>query len=122
MSEKSKELTAYTAGPLGFYEWNRLSFGLCNSGATFQGMIEKELHGTIHLDWLVYIDDIVVFSMDDREPLVKLARLLSKLRSHGLKLKPSKCRLFQKEITYLGHRISHHGLRKDHEKTTKVTE
>ena len=122
LSEKSKELTAFTAGPLGFYEWNRLSFGLCNSGATFQRMIEKALHGTIHLDCLAYIDDIVVFSRDDREHLEKLARVLSKLRSHGLKLKPSKCRLFQKEITYLGHRISQHGVRKDHEKTSKVTE
>ena len=48
--------------------------------------------------------------------------MLSKLRSQGLKLKPSKCRLFQKEITYLGHRISQHGVRKDHEKIFKVTE
>ena len=124
LSEKSKELTSFTAGPLGFYiyEWNRLPFGLCNSGATFQRMIEKALHGTIHLDCIAYINDIVVFSWDDREHLDKLARVLSKLRSHGLKLKLIKCRLFQKEITYLGHRISQHGVRKDHEKTSKVTE
>ena len=82
-------------------------------------MIEKSLHGTIHLDCLAYFDDIVVFSRDDREHLEKLARVLTKLRSRDLKLKPSKCRLFQKEITYLGHRISQHGVRKDHEKTSK---
>ena len=61
-------------------------------------------------------------SPDDREHLEKLARVFSKLISHSLRLKPSKCRLFQKEITYLGHRISQHGVRKDHEKTSKVTE
>ena len=85
-------------------------------------MIEKALHGTIHLDGLAYIDDIVVFSMDDREHLEKLARVLNKLRSHGLKLKPSKCRLFQNDIIYLEHRISQHGVRKNHDKTSKVTE
>ena len=85
-------------------------------------MIEKALHGTIHLDCLAYIGDIVVFSIDDRERLEKLARVLSKLRFHGLKLKPRKGRLFQNEITYLGHRISQHRVRTDHEKTSKVTE
>ena len=81
LSEKSKELTAFRARPIGLYEWNRLPFGLCNSGATFQRMIEKALHGTIHLDCLAYIDDIVVFSRDDREHLERLDRVLSKLRS-----------------------------------------
>ena len=85
-------------------------------------MIEKDFHGTIHIDCLAYTDDIVVFSRDDREQLEKLARVLSKLRSHGLRLKPSKCRLFQKEITYLGHCISQHGVGKDHEKTSNATE
>ena len=85
-------------------------------------MIEKALHGTIQLDCLAYIDDIVVFSRDDREHLEKLARVLSKLISHDLRLKLSKCRLFQTEITYLGHRISQQEVKKDHEKTSKVTE
>ena len=38
----------------------------------------------------------------------------------GLKLKPPKCHLFQKEITYLGHYISKHGVKKVPEKTCKV--
>lgn len=120
LSESSKELTAFTAGPLGFYEFQRLPFGLCNSGATFQRMIEKALHGTIHQDCLAYIDDIVVFSKDETEHINKLGRVFDKLKSHGLKLKPSKCHLFQREITYLGHCISKDGVRKDPEKTSKV--
>ena len=120
LSEESKELTAFTAGPLGFYEWNRLPFGLCNSGATFQRMIEKALYGILHTDCMAYIDDIVVFARSEAEHLEKLARVFERMRKHGLKLKPQKCHLFQEEITYLGHCISKHGVRKDPEKTCKV--
>ncbi len=122
LEKSSQEYTAFTAGPLGFYEWTRLPFGLCNSGATFQKMIEKALHGTLHTDCLAYIDDIVVFSRTESEHLEKLARVFDKLKQHGLRLKPRKCRLLQKEITYLGHCISQHGVRKDPEKTSKITD
>ena len=120
LTEESKELTAFTSGPLGFYEWNRLPFGLCNSGVTFQRVIEKALHGILHTDCLAYIDDIVVFAKSEAEHLEKLARVFDRMRKHGLKLRPQECHLFQKEITYLGHGISKHGVMKNPEKTCKV--
>ena len=118
LTEESKELTAFTAGPLAFYEWNRLPFGLCTSGATFQRIIEKALHGILHTDCLAYIDDIVVFAKSETKHLEKLARVFDKMRKHGLKLKPQKGHLFQ-EITKMGHCILKHGVRKDPEKTCK---
>ena len=122
LTEESKELTAFTAGQLDFYEWIRLPFGLCNNGATFQRMIENALHGILHTDCPANIDDIVVFAKSEAEHLEKLARVFDRMRKHGLKLKLQKCHLFQKEITYLGHCISKHGVRKDPEKTCKVEE
>ena len=61
-----------------------------------------------------------MFAKSEAEHLEKLARVFDRMRKHGLKLKPQKCHLFQKEITYLGHCISKHGVRKDPEKTCKV--
>ena len=36
MDEMSKQLTAFTVGPLGFYECERMPCGLTNVPATFQ--------------------------------------------------------------------------------------
>lgn len=41
IEEEHKERTAFTAGPLGFYEFERMPFGLTNAPATFQRVMEK---------------------------------------------------------------------------------
>ena len=51
----------------------------------------------------VYIDDILVFSSNLEKHLEHLRIVIEKLAEVGLKLKPSKCRLAQKELEYLGH-------------------
>ena len=62
MDEMSKQLTAFTVGPLGFYECERMPFGLTNATATFQRLMESCL-GDLHLNWcIIYLDDIIVFS------------------------------------------------------------
>ena len=40
MDKESKAMTALTVGPLGFYKCNRKPFGLTNSPATFQWLME----------------------------------------------------------------------------------
>ena len=64
MNEESKPLTAFTVGPLGFYVCKRMPFGLTNSPATFQRLMETCL-GDLNLHWcIIYLDDIVIFSKD----------------------------------------------------------
>ena len=45
IEEEHKERTAFTVGPLGFYEYNRMPFGLSNSPATYQRLMEECLGG-----------------------------------------------------------------------------
>ena len=62
----AKPLPAFMAGPLGFWECERLPFGLTSAPAIFQGLMESCL-GEFHLRWhIIYLDVIIVFSQNSR--------------------------------------------------------
>ena len=122
LDEASIPLTAFTVGPLGFYECCRMPFGLCNAPATFQRLMESCL-GELHLQQcIIYLDDIIVFAKSPEEHLNRLEGVLLKLQAAGLKLKPSKCDFFKEKITYLGHVVSKEGIATDNEKVRVIKE
>ena len=101
LDEESIPYTAFTVGPLGFYECLRMPFGLTNAPATFQRLMENYL-GDLHLNWcIIYLDDIIIYSKTPQEHLERLEAVFEKISKAGLKLKPSKCEFFKPEITYL---------------------
>ena len=109
-------------GPLGFWECERMPFGLTIAPATFQRLMESCLGG-LNLSWcIIYLDDIIVFSQTAEEHLVRLQAVFDKLKAAGLKLKPSKRELFKKQINYLGHVVGHEGVSTDPDKIKAVTE
>ena len=60
LTEESKPYTAFTCGPLGFYECNTMPFGASNAPATFQRLMENCL-GDIKLSWcMVYLDNDII--------------------------------------------------------------
>ena len=70
------------------------------------------------MNWyIVYLDDVIVFSKTPDEHLERLQVVFQKLSAAGLKLKPSKCTFFKTEITYLGHLITSEGVATDPKKT-----
>jgi len=74
--------------PRGMYRYRAMPFGLCNAGSTFQRLMDVVMSG-LHLDvCLVYLDDIILFSRTVEEHLERLVRVLGRLRTAGLKLKP----------------------------------
>ena len=122
MVEDCKQYTAFTVGPLGFWECNLMPFGATNAPATFQRLMEDCL-GDLNLNWcIVYLDDVVIFAETPEEHLKRLEAVFQKLAQAGLKLKPSKCSFFRKEINYLGHLISSAGIATDKRKVQAVVD
>ena len=120
LDEDSIPYTAFTVGPLGFYKCLRMLFGLTNAPATFQRLMENCL-GDLHLNWcIIYLDDIIIYSKTPEEHVERLEAVFKKLSSAGLKLKPSKCKFFKSQITYLGHIVSNEGIATDPKKIKAI--
>ena len=71
---------------------------------------------------LAYLDDIILHSKTLEEHLQRLEVLLQRLKDVNLKLKPSKCCLMRKEVTFLGHVVSGNRIATDPEKVRLVKE
>ena len=94
----------------GLFEFDRMPFGLCNAPAVFERMMEDMLRGLLNKVCLVYLDDIIVFGKTLKEAASNLELVLMRLIEWGLKLKPSKCKLFRREVDYLGRIVSERGI------------
>ena len=68
-----------------------------------------------------YLDDIIVFSKSFDGHMEHVQQVLQRLKMHGVKLKPSKCKLFHREVSFLGRVISKSGYRIDPKATEAVT-
>ena len=121
MAEECKAYTAFTCGPLGFYECDTMPFGATNAPATFQRLMHDCL-GELNMNWcIVYLDGIIIFSDTKEEHLKRLEAVFQKLCAAGLKLKPSKCFFFREEIEYLGHVVSGKGISTNPKKIEAVS-
>ena len=123
LTEASRPLTAFTIGPLGFYECVRMPFGLTNAPITFQHLMESCL-GEMDLKWcIIYLDDIIVFfSKTPEEHIERLRGVFEKLSAAGLRLKPSKCEFFKSRITYVGHIVSKDCIETEKKKVIAIQE
>jgi transposase InsO family protein len=122
VKEEHKNRTAFTAGPLGFWEYNRLPFGLCNAPATYQRAMEQCLGDLNYNICLVYLDDVIIFSKTYEEHLQRLEAVFKKLREYGLKLSPKKCQFFKEKVKYIGHIVSENGIEPDPDKIKKIVD
>ena len=107
----------------GLFEPLVMFFGLTNSPATFQTMMNEIFRDLIDEGVvIVYMDDILIFTHSREEHKEVTRRVLEILRQHKLYLKPEKCQFEREEIEYLGLIISGRGVSMDPVKVQGVTD
>ena len=122
LEEKHKERTAFTVGPLGFYQYERLPFGLCNAPATYQRMMEQVLDDLNNNVCHIYLDDVIIVGKSFEEHLDRIQQVLKRFRDHNSKLSPKKCAFFRDQVKYVGHIVSVDGVRTDPDKLSKIVD
>ncbi|WVZ76613.1 hypothetical protein U9M48_024576 [Paspalum notatum var. saurae] len=104
----------------GLYEYLIMSFGLTNALAFFMCMMNSVFMNELDKFVVVFLDDILIYSKDEKEHKEHLRIVLTRLREHKLYAKFSKCAFWLKEVGFLGHILSEKGVAVDPSKVECV--
>jgi hypothetical protein len=87
----------------GLFEPTVMFFGLCNSPATFQAMMNNIFQDMLDEGWLIiYMDDIFIASADIEEHRKRTIQVVKRLLENDLFLKLEKCYFEVPEVEFLG--------------------
>jgi hypothetical protein len=107
----------------GLFEPLVMYFGLTNSLATFQTMMNKMFQDLITEGVVsVYLDDILIFTNSLEEHRRITCLVLDRMHEHKLYLRPEKCKFEKVRIEYLGVIISHNKVEMDPVKISGVAD
>jgi len=87
-----------------------MPFGLTCAPSVFQRLMDMVLAGLSYETCLVYLDDVIVFGSTFEELLHRTEVVFQRIQSAKLKLKPSKCSFFRREVSFLGFIVSADGI------------
>jgi hypothetical protein len=87
-----------------------MPFGLTNAPATFQSCIDDCLRPYIEDFVVCYIDDILIYSTNEKEHEEHVRQVLQRLKEFGLYCKAEKCQFEVSEVSFLGFVITPAGV------------
>ncbi len=117
---KDKEKLSFETGCLGQFSPNRLPFGLKNSGAYFQILMDKVLGDLREQDIYFYLDDLVICGNSSAEIMNKMQTVFNRLKEKNLTLDPNKVQICKSEIEFLGYKINNNGISPSKKNCAKI--
>ena len=109
--------------PEGSFEPTVMFFGLMNSPATFQAMMNELLRDLINTGKVAaFIDDVIIGTETEEEHDELVAEVIRRLEENNLYVKPEKCRWKIREVGFLGVIIGLEGIKMEKEKVKGVLE
>uniref|UniRef100_A0A2N9HB70 RNase H type-1 domain-containing protein n=1 Tax=Fagus sylvatica TaxID=28930 RepID=A0A2N9HB70_FAGSY len=121
MTEGDQEKTAFITSR-GLFCYKVKPFGLKNTGATNQRLVNKMFHDQIGRNVEVYVDDMLVKSKKDEDHLADLKETFQALRRYNMKLNPAKCVFGVSSGKFLGFMVSQHGIEANPDKIKAILE
>jgi hypothetical protein len=104
----------------GLYEYLVMSFGLTNAPTYFMYLMNMIFMPELDKFVVVFIDDILVYSKNEKDHEEHLTIILTRLRDHKLYAKFSKCEFWLKKVPFLGHILSKNAVSVDPSKVQEV--
>ena len=90
----------------GTFHYICMPFGLSNAGSVYSQMLDLALTHLPADYWLLYLDDILMYSKDTWAHLEHLRKALQAHMKAKIKIQPKKTKIFLAITEYLGHKLS----------------
>ena len=109
MHKPDKEKTVFVI-ERGTYCYKVTPFGLKNTGATYQRLVNTMFKNQIRVTMEVYVDDIMVKGKQLSDHIHNLAEIFSVLREYNMKLNLAKCTFGVSSSRFLGYLVTQRGI------------
>ena len=110
MDEANQKKTSFITSQ-GLFCYKIMTFGLKNVGETYQRLVNHMFCPRIGWNVEVYVDDMLVKSLDEKKHLDDLQETFDTLRRYNMKLNPSKCAFGVSLGKFLGFMVSQKGIK-----------
>ena len=119
MDPDDQENTLFVTGQ-GTYCYRVMPFGLKNTGATYQRLVNRMFQKQIGASMEVYIDDMLVKSTTTKLHITHLSEAFQILREYNMKLNPAKCAFGVSAGKFLGFIVNNRGIEANPDKIKAV--
>ena len=109
MNPGDREKTAFITDR-GTYCYKVMPFSLKNADTTSQRLVNRMFSEQLGKTMEVYIDDMLVKSLEERDHITNLQKSFERLNLHNMKLNPAKCRFAVASGEFLGYLVTFHGI------------
>ena len=104
LTERAKEISAFVTLD-GLYHYKVMPFGMKNSSATLQRLINTIIAGIEHCE--AYIDGVIIYNDEWNHHLETIKAFFDKLSEAKLIINLAKSEFCHATLTFLGHVVGH---------------